>query len=147
MAQAGKAAKFVPVADKLAMADAMRAIELHAIRGSPHAESFLLVYLPRRILIEADAFTPAAPNAPPQATPNLPSGARKGQRGAAVAALKSLLERAPERQNTRIGVGSVFSSSAKRAISSALCTFGATGSHSYARPAARAAASTLAEVG
>ena len=71
MAQAGKAAKFVAVGDKLAMADAMRAIEFHAITGSPHAESFLMVYLPQeRILIEADAFTPAAPNAPPPATPN-----------------------------------------------------------------------------
>ena len=72
MAQAGKAAKFVPVGDKLAMADAMRAIELHAHRGgSSHAESFLMVYLPQeRLLIEADAFTPGAPNAPPPATPN-----------------------------------------------------------------------------
>ena len=71
MAQAGKAAKFVAVGDKLAMADAMRAVELHAITGSPHAEGFLMVYLPQeRILIEADAFTPAAPNSPPPATPN-----------------------------------------------------------------------------
>jgi len=71
MAQAGKAARFVPVTDKLAMTDAMRAIELHAIAGSQHAESFLMVYLPEeRILIEADAFTPGAPNAAPPATPN-----------------------------------------------------------------------------
>jgi len=71
MAQAGKAAKFAPVGDKLAMADAMRVIEVHAIAGSPHAESFLMIYLPEeRLLIEADAFTPAAPNAPPPATPN-----------------------------------------------------------------------------
>ena len=55
MAQAGKAAKFVPVGDKLAMADARRAIEFHAIAGSPHAESFLMVYLPQERLIEADA--------------------------------------------------------------------------------------------
>ena len=71
MAQAGKPAKFVAVTDKLAMADAMRAIELHAIAPSPHAESFLMVYLPQeRMLIEADAFTPGAPNAPPPATAN-----------------------------------------------------------------------------
>jgi len=71
MAQAGKAARFVPVTEKLAMADAMRAMELHAIAGSPHADSFLMLYLPEeRILIEADAFTPGAPNAPPPATPN-----------------------------------------------------------------------------
>jgi glyoxylase-like metal-dependent hydrolase (beta-lactamase superfamily II) len=71
MAQAGKAAKFIAVGDTLAMADAMRAIEVHAITASPHAESFLMVYLPQeRMLIEADAFTPGAPNAPPPATPN-----------------------------------------------------------------------------
>ena len=53
------------------MADAMRAIEFHAIAGSPHAESFLMVYLPNeRLLVEADAFTPGAANAPPPATPN-----------------------------------------------------------------------------
>ena len=46
-------------------------VEFHAIAGSPHAESFLMVYLPQeRILIEADAFTPGAANAPPPATPN-----------------------------------------------------------------------------
>lgn len=43
MAQAGKPAKFVAVGDKLAMADAMRAIEMHAMTASPHAQSFLLV--------------------------------------------------------------------------------------------------------
>jgi glyoxylase-like metal-dependent hydrolase (beta-lactamase superfamily II) len=71
LAQSGKAAKFVAVGDRLAMTDAMGAIELHAITGSPHAEAFLMVYLPNeRILIEADAFTPGAPNAAPPATPN-----------------------------------------------------------------------------
>ena len=71
LAQAGKSAKFVAVGEKLEFADAVRAIELHAIVDSPHAERFLMVYLPEeRILIEADAFTPGAPNAPPPATPN-----------------------------------------------------------------------------
>ncbi|HEV7578607.1 MAG TPA: MBL fold metallo-hydrolase [Caldimonas sp.] len=71
LAQAGKAPRFVAVGDTMTMADAMRAIEIHAIASAPHAESFLMVYLPQeRILIEADAFTPAAPNAPPPATPN-----------------------------------------------------------------------------
>ena len=53
------------------MADAVRAIEIHAIAGASHAEGFLMVYLPEdRLLVEADAFTPAAPNTPPPATPN-----------------------------------------------------------------------------
>ncbi len=71
LAQAGKAPRFVAVGDRLMMTDAVRAIEIHAITGAPHAESFLMVYLPQdRLLIEADAFTPAAPNTPPPATPN-----------------------------------------------------------------------------
>jgi glyoxylase-like metal-dependent hydrolase (beta-lactamase superfamily II) len=71
LAQSGKTAKFVAVGDRLSMADSMRVIEFHAIAGSAHAESFLMVYLPEeRILIEADAFTPGAPNTPPPATPN-----------------------------------------------------------------------------
>ncbi|MEO5843784.1 MAG: hypothetical protein ABIQ33_02970 [Caldimonas sp.] len=68
---AGKGARFVALGERLAMADAMRAIEFHAIAGSPHAEDFLKVYLPQeRILIEADAFTPGPPNAAPPSTLN-----------------------------------------------------------------------------
>ena len=69
------------------------------------------------------------------------------QRGSETAALQSLPERAPERQKARIGLGMASSSCAKRAISSALCTFGATGSQAYSSPAALAAASMLAAVG
>jgi glyoxylase-like metal-dependent hydrolase (beta-lactamase superfamily II) len=70
-AQAGKAPRFVAVGDKLVMADAVRAIEIHAIAGASHAQGFLMVYLPQdRLLVEADAFTPGAPNAPPPTTPN-----------------------------------------------------------------------------
>ena len=52
-----------------ASADAMRD-RSSSTRSRPrrHAESFLMVYLPQeRILIEADAFTPRPPNAPPPA--------------------------------------------------------------------------------
>ena len=46
-------------------------VEVHRIVGGPHNDGFLMVYLPReRLLIEADAFTPAAPNTPPPAVPN-----------------------------------------------------------------------------
>jgi glyoxylase-like metal-dependent hydrolase (beta-lactamase superfamily II) len=71
MAQAGKPARFQAVADKAVMSDASRTIELHRIAGGPHTESMLMVWLPKeKLLIEADAFTPGAPNAPPPAVPN-----------------------------------------------------------------------------
>ena len=36
-----------------------------------HTDTFLMAYLPKeKLLIEADAYTPGAPNAPPPATPN-----------------------------------------------------------------------------
>ena len=71
MAKAGKKPVLRPVADKLELGDTSRAVEVHRIVGGPHSESFVMVYLPReRLLIEADAFTPAAPNTPPPGVPN-----------------------------------------------------------------------------
>jgi glyoxylase-like metal-dependent hydrolase (beta-lactamase superfamily II) len=71
MAQANKPARLQGVADKAVMSDATRSLELHRIAGSVHTESFLMVYLPKeKLLIEADAFTPGPPNAPPPAVPN-----------------------------------------------------------------------------
>ena len=44
---------------------------MHRIVGGPHSDSFLMVYLPKeRLLIEADAYTPAPPNTPPPAVAN-----------------------------------------------------------------------------
>ena len=72
MAGAGKSARLQGVADKAVMSDATRTLELHRIAGSAHTESFLMVYLPKeKLLIEADAYTPLAPNAPPPAVANL----------------------------------------------------------------------------
>jgi hypothetical protein len=54
------------------LTDGSRTIELHQIGDNPHNVGFLLVYLPaEKILIEADAYTPAAANAPLPVTPNL----------------------------------------------------------------------------
>jgi glyoxylase-like metal-dependent hydrolase (beta-lactamase superfamily II) len=45
--------------------------DVHYIEGSVHARGFMMVYLPKeKLLIEADAFTPGPPGAPPPATPN-----------------------------------------------------------------------------
>jgi len=53
------------------MSDGTRTVEIHHIAGSPHEDGMLMVYLPKeKLLIQADTFTPAPPNAPPPATPN-----------------------------------------------------------------------------
>lgn len=73
LAQTGKKPVFKAVGEKLILMDAKRTVELHRIAGSKHSDTMLLVYLPReKLLIEADAFTPLAPNAPPPepANPN-----------------------------------------------------------------------------
>ena len=70
-ARSGRKATFRPVAEKLEIGDATRSVEVHRIVGGPHNDGLLMVYLPReKLLIEADAFTPAAPNTPPPAVAN-----------------------------------------------------------------------------
>jgi glyoxylase-like metal-dependent hydrolase (beta-lactamase superfamily II) len=55
--------------DKYTITDGTRLMDLHLIQGNPHAVGMLMVHLPReRVLIEADLFTPPAPNTPPPAT-------------------------------------------------------------------------------
>jgi glyoxylase-like metal-dependent hydrolase (beta-lactamase superfamily II) len=71
LAQSGKKPKFVEVKDKLAMSDGTRTLDILRLTGGVHTGTFLMVHLPKeRLLIEADAYTPLAPNAPPPATPN-----------------------------------------------------------------------------
>jgi glyoxylase-like metal-dependent hydrolase (beta-lactamase superfamily II) len=71
LAQSKKAAKFEVVTDKHVLTDKNRNIEIHQIADSGHNDGFLMVYLPKeKILIEGDAFTPGAADAPPPAVPN-----------------------------------------------------------------------------
>jgi len=71
LALSQKPAKFATFTDKLVLTDGRRLIEIHQIAGSGHDDAFALVYLPaEKILIEADAFTPAAAGAPLQAPGN-----------------------------------------------------------------------------
>jgi hypothetical protein len=52
------------VGDKHVMTDGARTVEIHQIAENLHHDGFIMVYLPKeRLLIEADAFTPAAENA------------------------------------------------------------------------------------
>jgi glyoxylase-like metal-dependent hydrolase (beta-lactamase superfamily II) len=59
------------VKDTLRMSDGARTLDILRITGGGHSDTFLMVYLPKeKLLIEADAYTPLAPNAAPPATPN-----------------------------------------------------------------------------
>ena len=71
LAKSGRKVKVVPVNDRLVLDDGSRKVEIHRIRPSDHVDTFLMVYLPaEKLLIQADAFTPGAPNAPPPKQPN-----------------------------------------------------------------------------
>ncbi len=60
-----KAAHFVSFTGKHVLADDKHPIEIHSIAGNGHNDAFVLAYLPNeKILVEADAYTPAAANAP-----------------------------------------------------------------------------------
>ena len=53
------------VADKRVLTDGTRTLELYKLQGSDHSDTMLIGYLPKeKVLIEADVYTPAAPNAP-----------------------------------------------------------------------------------
>ena len=69
--KSGKKALISGVDGKRVFADRTRAAEVYFIESSVHAQGFLMVYLPaEKLLIEADAFTPGAPNSPPPARVN-----------------------------------------------------------------------------
>jgi len=71
LAKSNKSATFETVTDRHVLTDGKRSIEIHEITGSGHNDAYLLVYLPTEgVVFESDAYTPAAANAPPPATPN-----------------------------------------------------------------------------
>ena len=56
---------------KRVFSDGVRNVEVYFIEGSVHASGFNMVYLPaEKLLVQADAFTPGAPNSPPPARVN-----------------------------------------------------------------------------
>jgi glyoxylase-like metal-dependent hydrolase (beta-lactamase superfamily II) len=63
--QSKKTAMFETFTDKHVLTDGSRQIEIHKIAGGGHNDAFAMVYLPKeKILIEGDAYTPLAANAP-----------------------------------------------------------------------------------
>jgi glyoxylase-like metal-dependent hydrolase (beta-lactamase superfamily II) len=71
LAQSGKKATVDGMQDKRVLSDGTHTVELYLIKGTPHGDGLIMAYLPKeKLLVEADAFTPAPPNATPPAQPN-----------------------------------------------------------------------------
>jgi glyoxylase-like metal-dependent hydrolase (beta-lactamase superfamily II) len=71
LAQSGKKATVEGIADKRVLTDGTRTVELYHIQGNIHHDGLIMAYLPKeKFLVQADAYTPAAPNTPPPAQPN-----------------------------------------------------------------------------
>jgi glyoxylase-like metal-dependent hydrolase (beta-lactamase superfamily II) len=71
LAESKKPAHFESFSGKHVLSDGKRAIEIHTLAGNSHNDAFAAVYLPQeKILIEADAYTPTAANAPLPSSPN-----------------------------------------------------------------------------
>ena len=71
LAQSGKKAAIETLTDKSVVQDGTRTLEVHHIKDNAHHDGLIMVYLPKeKLLIEADAYTPPAPNAPYPAQAN-----------------------------------------------------------------------------
>jgi glyoxylase-like metal-dependent hydrolase (beta-lactamase superfamily II) len=65
MSMSGKKATFITFKDKYELTDGSRVLDLYHLQGDNHNEFMSVGYLPKeKILIEADDYTPAPPNAP-----------------------------------------------------------------------------------
>jgi glyoxylase-like metal-dependent hydrolase (beta-lactamase superfamily II) len=65
LSKSPKKAAFITVKDKYVLTDGDRSLELRLTEGDTHNAGILFGYLPKeKILIEADDFTPPAPNGP-----------------------------------------------------------------------------------
>ena len=66
LAKSGRTASFRSVGARLDIGDASRPVVIHRFVGGPHSNAFQMVHLPNeRLLIQADAYTPGAPNSGP----------------------------------------------------------------------------------
>lgn len=71
LAKSGRKPRLLAVREKHVMDDGARRIELYHQANSVHSETFLFAWLPKeRLLIEADSYTPSAPNSPPPSPVN-----------------------------------------------------------------------------
>jgi glyoxylase-like metal-dependent hydrolase (beta-lactamase superfamily II) len=74
LAKSGRKGIVESVRDRRLMSDGTRTLELHHLTGNMHHDGLLMVYLPNeKLLIEADAYTPPPPDAPPPSPANQPT--------------------------------------------------------------------------
>ena len=72
LTKSGKKATVEGVRDRRVLTDGTRTVEIRQIAGIQHADDMLMVYLPKeKFLVEADAYTPPAPNAQPMSPPSI----------------------------------------------------------------------------
>ena len=70
MARSGKKAVIETVGDKRVFTDGTQTVEIHNIKGLPHADGMLIAYMPsERIVAYADMFNLVAPGQPPVPNP------------------------------------------------------------------------------
>jgi len=66
MSKSGRKPVIEGIREKRVFTDGTRTLEVHEIKGLPHADGMLIAYLPKeRIVAYADMFNMPAPNAPP----------------------------------------------------------------------------------
>ena len=71
MAASGRRATVTGVSGERTFSDGNRTVRVMMIDDSVHARGFMMVWLPKeRLLVEADAYTPAPPNSPPPVVVN-----------------------------------------------------------------------------
>jgi glyoxylase-like metal-dependent hydrolase (beta-lactamase superfamily II) len=71
LARSGRKATVEGVRDRRELSDGTRTVEVRHIAGIQHADDMLMVYLPKeKFLIQADAYTPPAPNTAPMSPPS-----------------------------------------------------------------------------
>ena len=71
LAKSGKKATVEGVRDRKVLTDGTRTVEIRQVAGIQHTDDMLMVYLPKeKFLIEADAYTPPAPNTAPMSPPS-----------------------------------------------------------------------------
>ena len=71
LARSGRTATVEGVKDHRVLTDGTRNVEVRHIAGIQHADDMLMVYLPKeKFLIQADAYTPPAPNVAPMSPPS-----------------------------------------------------------------------------
>ena len=71
LSRGGRRGAVEAVGERRTLTDGARVVDIHLLKDNGHADGFLMVHLPaEKLLVEADAFSPLAPNAPVPTPPS-----------------------------------------------------------------------------